>query len=147
MSDDRYARFMPVAAALAAMSKDESTQVGALILGAERELLSGGWNGAPRGCRADEDERKERPEKYSWFSHAEMNAIAQAARAGTKVAGGVMVVTHAPCMICARLIVQAGIARVVTKTPDAEFASRWAEDLARAQRLFKECGVELQMLA
>lgn len=145
MSDDRYARFMPVAEALAQMSKDQSTKVGALILGSGREILSAGWNGAPRGSSADEDERKQRPEKYQWFSHAEMNAVAQAARAGTKIEGGVLVVTHAPCMICARLIVQAGISKVVTRAPTAEFAQRWAEDLGRAERLFKECGVTLEV--
>lgn len=141
---ERYKRFMPIALAVAQMSKDASSKVGAVILGPDREIRSTGWNGAPRGSRADEDpERMERPEKYQWVSHAEMNAIAQAAKVGTPLNTCVMVVTHPPCMICARLIVQAGITMVVYRKPSEEFAARWAEDMTRARRLFAECGVRV----
>lgn len=139
----KYRRFLPIAQAIALMSKDTSTKVGAVVLGPDFEIRSTGWNGAPRGSRADEDERTERPEKYQWVTHAEMNAIAQAARVGTPLLGCSMVVTHAPCMICARLIVQAGIQAVYTPQPTPEFSERWGEDLARSMRLFAECGVRL----
>jgi len=139
----KYRRFLPIAQAFAQMSKDTSTKVGAIVLGTNFEVRSSGWNGAPRGSRADVDERAERPEKYQWFSHAEMNAIAQAAMVGSPLNGCVMIITHAPCMICARLIVQAGIERVVCPKPTGEFAERWAEDLTRMRRLFDECGVYL----
>lgn len=138
----KYIRLIHVARAYAANSKDTSTKVGALIVetGSTASLASA-WNGAPMGSRADEDERFERPEKYSWTCHAEMNAIAFAARAGVSVRGATLVVTHAPCMICARLIVQAGISQVYYPEPTGEFALRWKDDLKRSQALFKECGV------
>lgn len=142
----KYVRFLPVAQAFADMSKDTSTKVGAVVLSDERVVLSSGWNGAPRGCAADEDARFERPEKYWWACHAEMNVVAQAARHGVSLLGGTMVVTHAPCMICARLIVQAGIIRVVYPEPDKSFAARWAEDITRSTALFAECGVEVEMV-
>ena len=101
-------KYMRVAEAVAELSKDKSTKVGALILGPANEIRACGYNGAPRGCEADEDERSERPEKYHWFSHAELNAITNAARVGTPLEGNTLVVTHFPCMDCARAIVQAG---------------------------------------
>jgi dCMP deaminase len=142
----KLSRFLPVAQAIASLSKDESTKVGAVVLGEGFEIRSTGWNGAPRGSDADVDERRLRPAKYAWVAHSEANAIAQAARVGTPLAGCTMVVTHAPCMSCAKLIVQAGITRVVAPTPSADLLSRWADDLALAQRLFDECGVEFILL-
>ena len=49
-------------------------------------------------------------------------------------------------MGCARAIVQAGLVRVVTIQPDADFLSRWREEMVRAMKLFQECGVELVVL-
>lgn len=54
-----------------------------------------------------------------------------------------MLVTHYPCMTCAKTIVQAGIKQVVCPEPSGEFAERWAEDIKRSQALFYECGVRL----
>jgi dCMP deaminase len=125
------------------MSKDPSTKVGALVIGPAYDVRATGWNGAPRGCKADEDFRfQHRPEKYAWAAHAEANAIANAARTGTQIEGCVMLVTAPPCMECAKLIVQAGVSRVICPMPDPEFAERWAGHLTRARQLFAECGVE-----
>lgn len=137
-------KFMELAYARARFSKDPSTQVGAIIVGPAMEDRSSGYNGAPRGCFADErgDARREvRPEKYFWFSHAELNAITNAARVGVPLEGCTIYVTHPPCMDCARAIVQAGIKRVVTVRPSAGFVERWKEHMSRSQRLFDECGV------
>lgn len=136
-------KYMEVANAVARLSKDPSTQVGAVILGDTDEIRSVGYNGAPRGCAADEagDDRGNRPEKYFWFSHAELNAITNAARVGIPLGGSTIFVTHPPCMDCARAIVQAGITRVIVRRPSLEFANRWAEHTRRSSRLFQECGV------
>lgn len=146
MNAHKLSKYMAVAASIGALSKDQSTQVGALIVGKGGEFIASGWNGAPRGCAADEsgDHRSQRPEKYFWFSHAEANAITNAARVGTPLAGGTIVVTHFPCMDCARAIVQAGIVKVVTPEPEFEFAMRWREHIDRSKRLFAECGVEVE---
>lgn len=140
----KYQRFLPIARAFAGMSKDPSTKVGAVILGPGFEVRSSGWNGATRFCRADEDERyQDRVEKLYWAAHAEANAIANAARTGTPLEGCALVVTHMPCMSCAKTIVQAGLSLVVAPKPEAQFAERWAEDLSRSRRLFAECGVRV----
>lgn len=146
MSDSysKYKRFMPIAQAFAAMSKYPRTKVGALILGPGYEVRASGWNGAPRGSKADEDGRlADRATSLPWICHAESNAIANAARAGTSVEGATMVVTHMPCMNCAKLIVQAGISAVICPKPEGAFASAWAEENALARALFAECGVNL----
>lgn len=135
-------QYMEIAYATSRFSKDESTQVGAVIIGPTNEVRSLGYNGAPRGCRADEDSRGiTRPEKYFWYSHAELNAITNAARVGVPLDGSTIVVTHPPCMDCARAIVQAGIKQVVAARPAAEFAARWIEHTRRVQTLFSECKV------
>jgi len=147
MSISKYVRFMPIAQAFAAMSKDPSTKVGAVVLGPGYEVRSSGWNGAPRGCKADEDERfQQRPEKYYWAAHAEANVLANAARNGVSLDGCTMVVTAAPCMSCAKLIVQCGIKQVICPEPTGEFKERWAEDLTRARALFAECDVRFIQL-
>lgn len=135
---------MPVAQAFASMSKYPGTRVGALILGEGFEVRSSGWNGAPRGSAADEDGRLEdRVSRLHWAVHAESNAIANAARAGVSTMGCVMVVTHTPCMACAKLIAQAGIKLVLSPRPDDDFAERWGIDLALTRELFQECNVQL----
>lgn len=107
MTPEKARNYLEIAKAVSALSKDASTHVGALVLGDAHEIRSVGYNGAPRGCAADEDQRgKERPEKYFWFSHAELNAITNAARVGTPLEGSSLIVTHPPCMDCARAIVQ-----------------------------------------
>lgn len=139
--------YMPVAEAFAAKSKDPSTKVGAIVLGPGHEVRSSGWNGAPRRCGADTDERyQSREEKLFWVTHAEANAIANAARSGVSLANCVMVVTHAPCMSCAKLIVQSGIMMVISRAPDEAFAARWKDDMDRAAALFLECGVSLVLM-
>lgn len=142
----KLSKYMAVATAISQLSKDQSTQVGALVVGKGGEFIASGWNGAPRGCSADEpgDVRGARPEKYFWYSHAELNAITNAARVGTPMAGSSLVVTHFPCMDCARAIVQAGVVEVVTTVPTSDFLSRWGEHFIRAKGLFDECGVKVR---
>ena len=144
---NKFAKYMGIVDAFAKLSKDQSTQVGALILGPSFEVRSVGYNGAPRGCSADEDERGvTRPEKYFWFSHAELNAITNAARVGTPLGGCALIVTHPPCMDCARAIVQAGIIEVVTRMPAPEFLERWSDHTRRTKHLFEECYVKYEWI-
>lgn len=148
MNNAKAKKYLDLAHSIAhTFSKDPSTKVGAIILGPDNEVRSLGYNGAPRGCTADEDLRgTERPEKYFWFSHAELNAITNAARVGTPLAGTILVVTHPPCMDCARAIVQAGIRKVLYPLPSPEYLQRWSDHSTRTLQLFEECGVEYEVL-
>lgn len=138
----RYKRFMPIAVSFAAMSKYPGTKVGALVLGPGWEVRSSGWNGAPRGSDADVDDRsKDRSVLLDWIAHAEANAITNAARCGTPLEHCTLICTHAPCMSCAKLIVQAGIRTVVFNKPDGVFLERWQSEFNKALALFAEVGV------
>lgn len=128
-------------------SKDPRTQVGALVLsGDDFSPHSFGCNGMPRKCNEKVPERLEAPEKYFWFSHAESNAINNAAKLGIALKGCWIVVTMIPCMDCARSIVQTGLAGVITLRPSAEHIERWGEHFERTETLFEECGVHLEFL-
>ncbi len=143
MKPEKARKFLAVARSIAALSKDRSTQVGALILGPDGEGGPWGYNGFPRGANDDVDARHQRPEKYFWAEHAERNAIYAAARSGFPTKGCAMVVTHPPCMDCARAIAQAGIIRVIYPAGDAAFHQRWKEHEGRTRELFKETGVDV----
>lgn len=143
MKPEKARKFLAVARSIAALSKDRSTQVGALILGPDWEGGPWGYNGFPRGADDDVEARHQRPEKYFWAEHAERNAIYTAARSGFPTKGCSMVVTHPPCMDCARAIVQAGIIRVIYPAGDAAFHERWKDHEGRTRELFKEAGVEV----
>jgi dCMP deaminase len=110
------------------------------VVSEDKIVAATGYNGLPRGVE-DRAERMERPAKYLWTSHAEENAVAQAARVGAKLKGGTAFITHMPCSRCARTLIQAGIECVVvgkgkTSMPDEEF------EVART--MFKEAGVDVR---
>lgn len=139
---DRYRKFVPAVLAIAAMSKDRSTKVGALALGPDMEIRSTGYNGFPRGVNDDLEHRHERPLKYEYAVHAESNVIANAARFGASLKGCTLMVSSLyPCSACARLIIQAGIAHVMAVEVDDEAMERWKESAKISLEMFTEAGV------
>ena len=85
-------------------------QVGALIV-KDRMIISDGFNGTPSGfenvCEDENGVTK------AYVLHAEANAISKVARSGNSAEGSTLYITASPCMECAKLIIQAGISRVV----------------------------------
>jgi dCMP deaminase len=144
MDWDSY--FMTMAYLVAMRSKDESTHVGAVIIGPDKEVHSIGYNSFPMGIDDDRPERQERPEKYYWFAHAERNAIDLAARVGIALKGCVMYTNGIPCTDCAISIIQAGIKEVVV---DAKWLNperdKWDETAKRTKVMFGEAGVKLRV--
>jgi dCMP deaminase len=137
--------FLNIAEQVKLKSKDQSTQIGAVIVGVDNEVLSTGYNSFPRGLADDVESRQERPEKYFWFEHAERNAIYNAARVGTPLKGSSIYLTSGlPCMDCARGIVNSGIKKVYCKrictTTNKE---KWEESQKRSRELLIECGIEV----
>jgi dCMP deaminase len=140
---DWTGRFLKLAGHIATWSKDPSTKVGCVIVGQQREILSVGYNGFPRGV-ADDGRLAERGAKYPLIVHAEENAILNATRTGSRIMGGVAYVTFAPCSRCARGLIQAGIAEVVS--PDHSVPERWKEDLGIASAMLDEAGVRQRIV-
>jgi dCMP deaminase len=122
----------------AAKKSKDSTQVGAVLVGPDKDVRLSSYNGPPRGV-ADLPMRRERPQKYLYSSHSEANLIAFAAREGIRTKDCTVFVTHACCAGCARTLIQAGIKRVVygdglTSMPQEEFEA--------AAQMFEEAGVQ-----
>lgn len=144
----KLSKYMDISESIAALSKDTGAKVGAIIIDNYNTIRSTGYNGAPRGCDADEiyDSRSIKPEKYYWVAHAECNAIFTAARVGTPLKGCTIITTHTPCTMCAKAIVQSGIVKVVTKKVDESFETRWKNETKRSLALFRETGVQVVFL-
>ena len=84
-------------------------QVGALIV-KDRMIISDGYNGTPAGF---ENICEENGVTKPYVLHAEANAITKIARSGNNSNGSTLYVTDSPCIECAKLIIQAGIKRVI----------------------------------
>ncbi len=102
--------YLQMAAVWARNSYCKRRQVGALLV-KDRMIISDGYNGTPSGFENNcEDENGvTRP----YVLHAEANAITKVAKSGNSSLGATLYVTAAPCLECAKLIIQAGIKRVV----------------------------------
>ncbi len=85
-------------------------QVGALIV-KDKMIISDGYNGTPSGFEnvCEDENNKTKP----YVLHAEANAITKVAKSNNSSAGATLYVTASPCIECAKLIIQAGIVRVV----------------------------------
>ena len=116
---DQY--FLQLARQAASRSTCLRRQVGAVLV-RDKRLLATGYNGSPRGTTHCNDagclreqlgipsgERQE----LCRAIHAEQNAIIQAALHGVSVKGATLYCTNHPCVICAKMIINAGIARIV----------------------------------
>jgi len=117
-------RFIELAQTIATWSScyKSDRQIGAVIVRNKR-ILTTGYNGAPAGIKSC----KEKGEclriklgipsgtraEICYAIHAEQNAIIQAAKIGVSIEGATLYCTHYPCTICARMIVNSGIKRVV----------------------------------
>lgn len=103
-------RYLRMALIWAENSYCKRRQVGALVV-RDHTIISDGYNGTPSGfeniCEDDENVT------FPYVLHAEANAITKLARSSNNSEGSTLYVTDAPCMECSKLIIQAGIKRVV----------------------------------
>ena len=132
--------FFNIAEAISQRSKDDSQQVGCVVVDKSHRIRSLGYNGMSSGINdADETGRYERPRKYFFFEHAERNAIYNACRAGTSLIDCKIFVPWPPCADCARAIIQAGLNDVMVLTSMVK--RRWLASCHAGQEMFEEAGV------
>lgn len=137
---DEY--FMDIVGVVSRRSTCVRRKVGAALV-KDRRILSTGYNGAPsgmahcldRGClrlemKVPSGERHE----LCRGLHAEQNAIIQAALHGVSVRGATLYCTNHPCVICAKMIINAGIVRIVIR-------DGYQDDLAA--EMLQEAGIEV----
>lgn len=105
--DERYLRMARI---WSENSYCERRRVGALIV-KDKSIISDGYNGTPSGFEnlCEDEEGHTKP----YVLHAEANAITKVAKSGNSSDGATLYVTASPCIECAKLIIQAGIRRVV----------------------------------
>mgnify|MGYP003590389998 FL=1 len=137
---DQY--FIDITYLVATRSTCLRRQVGALLV-KDRNILATGYNGTPSGIRHCEETgclraklnvpSGERHELCRGL-HAEQNAIIQAARHGVNIDGATLYCTTMPCIICTKMLINAGIRRVV-------YAEGYADELAR--EMIQESGIEV----
>ncbi|MDD2225356.1 MAG: dCMP deaminase family protein [Candidatus Shapirobacteria bacterium] len=138
---DEY--FIKIAALVSERSTCLRHHVGAIIV-KDRRILTTGYNGAPAGTKdclelgclrnqlgIPSGERVE----ICRAIHGEQNAIIQAAKYGQDIQGATMYCTHSPCIICTKMLINAGIKRLVTYVDYA--------DVGGVRDLLKEAEVEL----
>lgn len=137
---DEY--FMQIARVVATRSTCLRRQVGAVLV-KDKRILTTGYNGAPRGlphclevgCLREQlgipsGERQE----LCRGLHAEQNAIIQAAYYGVSIAGATLYCTHQPCITCAKMLINAGIEKII-------YEEAYPDELA--EKMLREAGVEL----
>ncbi len=140
---DHY--FMQIAAVVSTRSSCMRRQVGALLV-LDKRILTTGYNGAPGGlshCREVGCIRKEMQvpsgERHELCRglHAEQNAIIQAAVHGVAIKGSVLYCTHYPCVVCAKMLVNAGVLSLVLK-------ENYPDTLAK--KIFTEAGIVVNFI-
>lgn len=117
-------RFMEMADLVATWSScyQPNRQIGAVIV-KDNRIITTGYNGAPSGVKSCKERQEclrrkmEIPSgtrhELCYAVHAEQNAIAQAAKLGISVEGATLYCTHQPCVICAKMMINSGIKRIV----------------------------------
>lgn len=130
--DDKYIRMAQI---WAENSYCKRRQVGALLV-KDRMIISDGYNGTPVGFENVCEDETGATKPY--VLHAEANAISKVAKSGNSSDGATLYVTASPCIECSKLIIQAGIKRVVYKD---EYRLTDGVDLLR------RAGVEVEQIA
>lgn len=141
---DEY--FMGMAELTAQRSTCLRRNVGAIIV-KDKHIVATGYNGAPKGLAHCEElggclrEKLKIPsgERHEMCRalHAEQNAIIQAATLGQSIEGATIYITHQPCVICAKMIINSNIKRIVVK-------NGYPDELSR--NMLKEAKISIEIL-
>ena len=132
--------YMKMAMAMAELSYAQRKKVGCIIVSAEDQVISQGFNGTPSGMDncCEETLPDGTLKTLPWVLHAEANAISKCAKYGSTTKGATVYVTLSPCIECSKLIIQAEIERVV-----------YLEDYRdnSGPNLLRKCGITVEKLS
>lgn len=137
-------KFMTLVFQVASWSKDESTQVGAVIVGPSNKIISVGYNGIPAGVK-ETPKRLKAPLKYLFTEHAERNAIYQTSSC---LENCKMYLPISPCADCARAILTKGIQEIVVSRYWDQILDRqpqWEESIKAGRKMLLEKGVKIRV--
>ena len=135
-------RYLNLAQEISKWSKDPSRKIGAVAVGSKGQILSQGYNGFPRGIIDTIERLENRPTKYKYVVHAEMNVIYNATFSGVSLDGASLYVYGLPvCSECAKGIIQVGIKEVHIFI-DQYVDDRWLKSWKDTRDMFDEAGVK-----
>ena len=117
--------------------------MGAVIVDANRRIVSQGYNGFPIGTDDNPAIYDDRNRKYKRVLHAEKNALLFAQR---DLSGCTLYVTHPACGQCTAAAIQMGIARIVSRPASADMRQRWTDEFRESQSMAEEAGVILDAI-
>lgn len=141
MNWDEY--FFNMCDVVASRSKDPSTKIGAVITSKNNTIIATGFNGFPKRVY-EGGNRKERPQKYLYTVHAEMNAITFSDYAKTSESSTKIYVNNIPpCNVCAGLIINAGIKEV--NIINKEVPEQWKASCRVGLEMFIETDVKVKV--
>ena len=136
MRPDWDTYFMNIAATVATRSTCDRAAVGAVIV-REKRILTTGFNGSPAGLpHCDEAGHLMIDGHCVRTTHAEANAIIQAALHGISTNGAICYVTHFPCLGCTKMLINAGIKAII-------YANSYRID-PNAEAFFASAGIEIR---
>jgi dCMP deaminase len=144
-------RFMEMAHVIAGWTSCymPGRSIGCVIV-KDKRIMTTGYNGAPAGLKTCKERgvcmrrqlgiQSGTRAELCYAIHAEQNAIIQAAKLGVSIDGGTLYCTHQPCSVCAKMIINAGISRVVYQEgyPDAFSLEIFAEAGVRLEQYHPE---------
>ena len=143
--DERFIKLTKQVATWSSCFKTDR-QVGAIIT-RDKRILTTGYNGAPAGLVSCKDKGECMRVKLGipsgtrhelcYAVHAEQNAIIQAAKQGISLEGATLYCTHQPCSICAKMIINSGIRRVV-------FNEGYPDEFS--MQMFDEAGMKVEKI-
>jgi len=134
---DQY--FMNIASTVATRSTCDRAAVGAVLV-REKRILTTGFNGSPAGLpHCDEIGHLMVDGHCVRTTHAEANAIIQAALHGISTKGAACYVTHLPCLTCTKMLINAGISQIIYQTT-------YRTD-PNAMSFFDEAGIQVRQVA
>lgn len=143
ISWDKY--FLKIAQTVSERSTCLRRKVGAVLV-SDKRILATGYNGAPKGLihcaqigclRHTLHIKPSQRIEICRGIHAEQNALVQASFFGIPVAGATLYATHSPCITCAKMLINAGIKRIVTR-------NSYPDKLAK--KIFAEANIKVEVL-
>lgn len=138
---DQIELAMTLAYDLASKSLDPSTQLGAVLLDYDGDIVGEGFNHFPKGV---DPKHWHGPKdgKYARVAHAEVSAILDAARWGNSTDGSTLVCPWASCDNCAKYMVEAGVTRLVRHI-EHDPQSAWVTSIELGDEIMRDGGIEI----
>ena len=133
-------RFLRLAREISSWSKDPSTKCGAVISDG-KFIVGSGYNGFPKRINDNKEDYENREIKYQRVIHAEVNAVLNSRQS---LEGCTLHVWPLPpCEVCANIILQVGIQKVLTMRPNEEQLTRWVVKIGIAFDTFTRAGIHV----